>query len=363
MDKKFDSGKKRSLKARYEAQKIAFAPVVFQAVRLLRDLNILKVLEAAGKTGLKTEDISEQTGVSCYGVTVLCETGLSQDVLEMKDDCYVLTRVGHFLLNDELTKVNMDFIHDVCYEGLFRLDQAIAEEKPAGLEVFGRWPTIYEALSHLPAKAQKSWFAFDHFYSDTAFPEALPHVFSLKPQSLLDIGANTGKFAIQCVLHDPDVHVMMMDLPGQLAKAQENIVAQGVTDRITPYPICDLLDPKSEFPGGFDAVWMSQFLVCFSEDQILSLLERAKDALAPQGNVFILDTYWDRQQYEIAAYCLINSSPYFTAMANGNSRMYRFSKIEELVKRAGLRIESVDDGLGTGHTLIRCRANDPSGNE
>lgn len=362
MDKKFDSGKKRSLKARYEAQKIAFAPVVFQAVRLLRDLNILKVIEAAGKTGLKTEDIAEQTGVSCYGVTVLCETGLSQDVLEMKDDCYVLTRVGHFLLNDELTKVNMDFIHDVCYEGLFRLDQAIEEGKPSGLEVFGRWPTIYEALSQLPAKAQKSWFAFDHFYSDAAFPDALPYVFDLKPRSLLDIGANTGKFAIQCVLHNPDVHVTMMDLPGQLAKAKENIVAQGVGDRITQYPICDLLDPSSEFPRGFDAVWMSQFLVCFSEEQIVSLLERGKGALAPQGNLFILDTYWDRQQFEIAAYCLINSSPYFTAMANGNSRMYRFSKIEEFIKTAGLRIESVDDGLGTGHTLIRCRANDPSEN-
>lgn len=360
MDIKFDSGKKRSLKARYEAQKIAFGPVVFQAVRLLRDLNILKVVEAAGKTGLTPEEISEQTGVSCYGVTVLCETGLSQDVLEMKDDCYTLTRVGRFLLNDELTKVNMDFIHDVCYEGLFRLDQAIAEGRPAGLDVFGRWPTIYEALSKLPDRARKSWFAFDHFYSDSAFPDALPRVFEFKPRSILDIGANTGKFAVQCVLHDPEVHVTMMDLPGQLAKAQENIDAQGVSDRITPYPICNLLETNAAFPGGFDAVWMSQFLVCFSEEQIAGLLERARDALAPQGNLFILDTYWDRQKYEIAAYCLINSSPYFTAMANGNSRMYRFSKIEELIKEAGLRIESVDDELGTGHTLIRCSAQDPS---
>lgn len=360
MDKKFDPGKKKALKARYEAQKIAFAPVVFQAVRLLRDLNILKVVEAAGKTGLKTEAISEQTGVSCYGVSVLCETGLSQDVLELKDDCYILTRVGHFFLNDELTNVNMDFIHDVCYEGLFRLDQAIAKGKPSGLEVFGKWSTIYEALSHLPAKAQKSWFAFDHFYSDSAFPDALPYIFDRKPQSLLDIGANTGKFAIHCVLHDPDIHVTMMDLPGQLAKAEENIVAQGLEGRITPYPICNLLDAKAGFPGGFDAVWMSQFLVCFSEEQIISLLERAKHALAPQGNLFILDTYWDRQKYEIAAYCLINSSPYFTAMANGNSRMYRFSQIKDLITKAGLHIESVDDGLGMGHTLIRCQANDTS---
>jgi hypothetical protein len=42
--------------------------------------------------------------------------------------------------------------------------------------------------------------------------------------------------------------------------------------------------------------------------------------------------------------------------------MYRFSKIEELIKEAGMRIESVDDGLGIGHTLIRCRAENPTGN-
>lgn len=356
MDKKFDSGKKEALKARYAAQKIAFAPVVFQAVRLLRDRGILKAIEGAGTAGLSIEAIAEQTGVSCYGATVLCETGLSQEVLDMKDDCYLLTRVGAFLLNDELTQVNMDFVHDVCYEGLFQLDQAIETGKPSGLNVFGNWPTIYEALSHLPPKVQESWFAFDHFYSDSAFPKALPHVFDLKPKTLLDIGANTGKFAIQCACYNPDVHVTMMDLPGQLAKAEKNIAAQGLGHRITQHPISNLLDPAAVFPGGFDAVWMSQFLVCFPEEQILSLLKRGKDALAPKGNLFILDTYWDRQKYEIAAYCLINSSPYFTAMANGNSRMYRFSEIEHLITEAGLRIESVVDGLGMSHSLIRCRA-------
>lgn len=356
MDKKFDSGKKDALKARYAAQKIAFAPVVFQAVRLLRDRGILKAIQGAGTAGLSIEAIAEQTGVTRYGATVLCETGLSQEVLDMKDDCYLLTRVGSFLLNDELTQVNMDFIHDVCYEGLFQLDQAIETGKPSGLNVFGNWPTIYEALSHLPPKVQESWFAFDHFYSDSAFPKALSHVFDLKPKTLLDIGANTGKFAIQCACHNPDVHITMMDLPGQLAKAEKNIAEQGLGHRITQHPISNLLDPTAVFPGGFDAVWMSQFLVCFPEEQILSLLKRGKDALAPKGNLFILDTYWDRQKYEIAAYCLINSSPYFTAMANGNSRMYRFSEIEHLITEAGLRIESVVDGLGTTHSLIRCRA-------
>ncbi|MCD4812463.1 class I SAM-dependent methyltransferase [bacterium] len=355
MDKKFEQKKETALEARYAAQKIAFAPVVFQAVRLLRDLNILKTIKTAGEQGLRVEVIAKETGVSEYGVTVLCETGLSQGVLEMKNEHYILTRVGHFLLNDEMTRVNMDFINDVCYEGLFALDKSIAEGKPAGLKVFGEWDTVYEALSQLPPKAQKSWFAFDHYYSDSAFPEALPIVFKQKPRTLLDVGGNTGKFALQCADFDPDIKIAILDLPGQLAKAAVNIKGKGLEKRIEGKPVNNLLDPEEVFPKEFDAVWMSQFLVCFSEEQVVSLLARAREALEPQGDFFILDTYWDRQKYDIAAYCLINSSPYFTAMANGNSRMYRYSEMERFIMSAGLKIEAVHDHLGMSHTLIHCK--------
>jgi hypothetical protein len=35
------------------------------------------------------------------------------------------------------------------------------------------------------------------------------------------------------------------------------------------YP-ANLLDEKTVFPKGFDAIWMSQFLDCFSETEIVS---------------------------------------------------------------------------------------------
>ena len=38
--------------AMYEAQKIAYAPVIFQVVRSLRDLGVLKLLEQSGKSGM-----------------------------------------------------------------------------------------------------------------------------------------------------------------------------------------------------------------------------------------------------------------------------------------------------------------------
>jgi hypothetical protein len=50
------------------------------------------------------------------------------------------------------------------------------------------------------------------------------------------------------------------------------------------------------------------------------------------------------------------TSLYFTAIANGNSQMYRSETLLECVRAAGLRVEEEHDGLGVGHTLLVCHA-------
>ena len=52
----------------------------------------------------------------------------------------------------------------------------------------------------------------------------------------------------------------------------------------------------------------------------------------------------------------MNSRPstlYFTAMANGNSRMYRAEHFEPLVERAGLTITERINDIGLGHSMKR----------
>jgi ubiquinone/menaquinone biosynthesis C-methylase UbiE len=353
MDKSFDQIKKPALDARYDAQKIAFAPVVFQAVKILRDRDILSKIEESGDTGKTIEELSQDTGISAYGVRVLLETGLSAGVVHMKDERYLLTRTGYFIINDEMTRVNMDFIQDVCYLPLFHLEESIEKGSPRGLKVFGNWKTVYEGLAELPEEVKKSWFAFDHFYSDSAFPKALPHVFRNGPKTLLDIGGNTGRFALRCLAHDPEVKVTIADLPGQLAVAFKNAEDAGVSNHLQGTAV-DLLEESSELPSGFDAVWMSQFLVCFSPEEIHNILVKVREAMDENTELYILDTFWDRQAWDIAAYCLINSSPYFTAVANGNSMMYRSEDFYAFLEKAGLQVTEEWDGLGISHTLLCC---------
>jgi len=342
------------LEARFEAQKIAFGPLIFQAARLLRELGILEALRSAA-AGLELDQILARVDASRYAVLVLLEAGLAANLVRLKDGRYWLTTIGACILKDELTRINMDFVQHNCFQAVYHLEESLRRGEPTGLKkVFGEWDTVYEALATLPEPVRASWLRWDHYYSDAAFAQALPIVFERSPRTLLDVGGNTGKWAVRCAQHSPAVSITILDLPGQAAIARRNVEGLGLQARITAQDI-DLLDHTAPFPKGFDAIWMSQFLVCFSEADVLQLLRRAAAALRPDSSLYILDTFWDRQEHEVASFCLQASSLYFTCLANGNSRMYKFSDLAAMLETAGLQIESVSGTLGICSSLLVCR--------
>ncbi|OSI13454.1 class I SAM-dependent methyltransferase [Neisseria canis] len=336
------------------AQEIAFGPIVFQVSRLMVKFGILDRLNEQQEKGMSLEEIAESAGLSRYAAQVLLEASLSIGTVLVQNGRYVISKAGWFLLKDKMARVNMDFVQEICYQGMFDLEATLLSGKPEGLKVFGQWPTIYEGLSQLPAEAREKWLAFDHFYSDSAFPEALKIIFSKPVKRLLDIGGNTGRWAQQCVAHNAEVEVTIMDLPQQLGLMREAVAGKPGAERIHGHP-ANLLDASSPFPKGFDAIWMSQFLDCFSEDEVTCILQRAADSMDAHTDLYIMEPFWNRQQYETAAYCLTQTSLYFTALANGNSKIYHSEDMAHCINRAGLKIESVHDGIGLGHTILRCR--------
>jgi len=345
--------------AQRQAEFIAWGPVVFQASRLMVKFGIFDLLRDSDE-GLTRQEIVEKTGLSDYAVKCLTEAALciGTILVNTETDRFTISKVGWFLLNDPATRINIDFNHDVNYEGWFRLEESLLNGKPEGLKHFGDWPTIYEGLSSLPDQVKKSWFGFDHFYSDSSFPQALEIIFNEHHvKSLYDVGGNTGKWALQCVGFDPDVEVTVLDLPQQIKMMQENVEGKPGAERIKGTGI-NLLDETSKFPvreGGLDAIWMSQFLDCFSMEQIIGILKRAKEIMTEQTRIYIMETLWDRQRFEPAAFCLTMTSLYFTAMANGNSKMYNTEDMEYCVREAGLEIEQIHDHLGQGHSIIVCK--------
>lgn len=341
-----------ALDAITEAQRIAFAPMLFQTALCLRNSGILAFLDKQGSTGATLEEIVAKSPLSEYAASVLLDCGLSGRIITRKTSCYYLSKIGHFLLHDPMTRVNMDFTQDVCYQGMFYLSQALEEAQPAGLKVFSDEPTIYPVLSQLPSPARESWFAFDHYYSDIAFNTILPLIFAAKPRTLFDIGGNTGKLAIRCCEYDENIAVTILDLPQQIALARKNIEKVGFFHRIHCHEI-DMLS-NQPLPDGADIWWMSQFLDCFSPEQIVAILSKIARIMKSGAQLYIMELFWDVQKFEAAAFSLNATSLYFTCMANGNSRFYSLEKFNHYLELAGFQVKQRHDNLGIGHTLLIC---------
>jgi SAM-dependent methyltransferase len=355
---RFSPGRQNLEEAMLEAQKLAFAPVSFMVCMAMKRMGVLTALEDAVGEGLSVEGAAERLNLSVYAVRILFESGLAMGSLRQQDDRFHLTKLGHVLALDTMTAINFDFIYDVCFKGLFHLEEALRTGKPAGLKELGSWSTVYEGLNELPDQIRKSWLAFDHYYSDSAFGAALPMIFAEDVRNLLDIGGNTGRFARTCMTAKPKLQVTIADLPSQIELSQAESQNEPWRQRLH-YHAVDLLSPHATLPSGFQAAWMSQFLVCFNEKDVLRILQLARSSLTPDGRLFILDTFWDRQP-KVPAYCLLQTSPYFTAIANGQSKMYDTRTIVRLTHEAGFRLENIIDNLGISHSLMVLRPHQDS---
>lgn len=348
----FDKDDISAFDAISEAQRIAFAPMIFQATICLRDFGILAFLDAQTKNGAKLAEISQYIELNEYSISLLLDIGLTNQLVYKKDNRFYLGKVGYFFLHDEMTRVNTNFTQHVCYEGLFSLKESMEKMKPEGLKVFGEWETIYPYLSQLPEPAKTSWFEFDHHYSSSAFKLAIRIISEYNPSLLYDVGGNTGKWALTCCEYNPDIDVKIIDLPEQIALMEENIRQTPYHSRISGEGINML--GNAPLPTQADIWWMSQFLDCFTPEQVVSILKKIHGAMKDDAKVAIMELFWDRQPYKIGAYSLNATSLYFTCMANGNSRFYGFNEFEALLHTAGFVIERAEDNLGVGHSLLIC---------
>ena len=105
-----------ALEAQYNAQKISFAPVIFQIARCMRDFSVLETL-FENQNGLSIQELNQKLDISIYALKVLLESALSIDIVKLQDEKYLITKTGYFLLKDSMSIANMDYNHYVNYKG------------------------------------------------------------------------------------------------------------------------------------------------------------------------------------------------------------------------------------------------------
>lgn len=350
----FSTDKLNAGEALNRAHFLAFAPYAYEAARVLRDRGVLARLEESSAAGNTAREIADASNLPLNSVHALLEAGLGIGLVAGDGERFYLTMAGQYFLQNATVRTNTDFMRDVCLRGMSQLEQSLEDGKPLGLRAFGHWPNVFEALPELPEGARQSWYAFNNHHSDAAFGDALPLVFAQAPNRILDIGGSTGRFALACLDFSDSVHIGIADLSSDPSQTEPGIAAAVRAGRVTLHAL-DILDTANEVPAGYDTIWMSQFMPCFSEEQIAAIFSKCHDVLPKDGRIWLLETFWDRQRHEAAALALQMTSLYFVNIATGISRMWESTTVLELIKASGFDVVMQKDGVGRGHTLLELR--------
>ena len=332
-----------------DAQKLIFAPLAFQALVSMMDLGMIKLLD---ENPLSEKEIMDSLELDEYTVRTLLQIGILNKIVKKdSDEIYSLTKMGRLFLYDDMTKANYGYIKDVCYLGASELTNSFKDRAPRGLQKFvGDYPTIYPALTLLPEDMKNSWYEFDHLYSDNCFEEVY-NIIREKYDRIYDIGGNTGKFERLCLKHDEGIDITMLDLKINIDKIKNDDELKNCKF----HPI-NVLDNNPQYPSiNNSAILMSQFLDCFSKEDILKILSDLHKTSDNETTVYILEPFTDNQKFEGAEYSLAHTSLYFTCMANGVSKFYTFDEMRELVEKAGYVINRSITGVGSyDYTLLEC---------
>ncbi len=114
---------------------------------------------------------------------------------------------------------------------------------------------------------------------------------------MLDIGGNSGEFAVQVCRRYAQLFADVADLPVVCHVGRNHVQNAGLTDRIR-FREFDLASER--IPAGFDVITFKSVLHDWPDQIVLDLLTRAYAALPPDGTVVIFErTAWDTTQYPL----------------------------------------------------------------
>jgi predicted O-methyltransferase YrrM len=103
---------------------------------------------------------------------------------------------------------------------------------------------------------------------------------------MLDLGGGSGAYSIAFARAIPGLESEILDLGEVVPLTQEHIRKAGLADRITTRVGDMLRDPLGK---NYDLILISAICHMFSPEENRELLQRAYNALAPQGKVVVQD--------------------------------------------------------------------------
>jgi acetylserotonin N-methyltransferase len=145
---------------------------------------------------------------------------------------------------------------------------------------------------------------------------------------LLDVGGGSGASAIALARWFPRLRVTIFDLPKVCQAARSFLRKASVASRVALAPGDMFADP---WPAPHDAVFFSNILHDWTDEQCLGLFTKARLTLAPGGRVLVHEMLLDEQGGPLTA-ALFS----FMMLATTRGRQRSARELTKLAKAAGL---------------------------
>ncbi|MCP4626156.1 MAG: SAM-dependent methyltransferase [bacterium] len=245
----------------------------------------LDVFTVVGDGQSTADEISRQLDGARRGVERLLDALVAMDLLVKIDGKYANCPAGRTFLSKNSAKYIGHIImhHHHLVESWSKLDQAVQSGKP-----------IRSRSSFSKAEWRESFLMGMFNMAMGLAPQLVPQIDLTSCKCMLDLGGGPGTYAIHFCLHNHRLRAEVYDLPTTRPFAEKTIQQFELSDRINFVDGNYLEDP---IKGRYDVAWLSHILHGEGPEDCRMIIQKAVDALSPQGFViiheFILDNSMD----------------------------------------------------------------------
>jgi len=235
----------------------------------------LDVFSVIGDGRIAASEISGKLNATQRGMERLLDALVAMELLVKVDGVYANVPSGQTFLSKNSAQYigHMIVHHHHLVESWSKLDQAVQ----SGMPVRNR--------SSFSKEEWRESFLMGMFNLAMGLaPHLVPRIDLSTRKHLLDLGGGPGTYAIHFCLNNPGLRATVYDLPTTRPFAEKIIEQFNLSDRVEFSDGNYLTDP---IQGHYDAVWLSHILHGEGPEECRLIIQKAVDALDPQGIVII----------------------------------------------------------------------------
>jgi len=254
----------------------AFETGIIDALIREKSLSCQSLMVKGGMDGrgmrLLLELLSKNGVVDCCDDTITFTKRFRKalefrDLLELKIAMAGLAAHDYLNYFNDLVYKPDKFFQKVKFFRLFQYEQCLSPSRE-NYEATKRWMRITTTLTKYESQACMRYHDFS-FY-----------------RRMLDIGGNSGEFALQICRKYPGIQAVVFDLPLVCKVGRKHLHGAPEANRISFFEGNALTDA---LPEGFDLVSFKSMLHDWPEREALQFISNAGKALAPGGTLLIFE--------------------------------------------------------------------------